>query len=851
MSRNLSKYQSNINSLISKKKKSNNETPKYFNHYLATGNITNIAFNNKYLILAIGINKNENENENENEYINNNSDYYYCNLLLFGLDEDDKNISVISTIRNNIGPYNCIAVNSNVNDLSNIFVYAVSIKNRCIIYECIYDFNIQQWITTEKANFFPTIVNQKNDKKIEYIAFNKNDDIIAICYLDTIFLYTFDINTYTIIKEYIYKPIEEINNINYINFIDSDDKLNTHFLIIGSKSKVIIEKIKIKKFDIIRKFIDKIEPYTIISPGNESQNELLKKTINNINCIEIFIINENNALIALGCDNGAAIYVFDYEFDLINLNVGTNFPNMINFTNKKLNKKTSKISNKESIYKIKDFPDISVKSIGLNYVDNEDNININIVIACNNSTTNFYKIDISGDILYSISYLLNSQFVVIYNTYFINFYNNLVKFWKLNEYENLLINNNSREELIFIPKKIKCNSIKLYDYIMSIDLNKDISFEYEDESGIDAGGMTRIIFDKILNTYIEKYFMKSREDYIIIKDYPDEKIRQHMYSKLWNDTKQLVLLIRNIECKIFLNFDKTLINLLSSFNIQSYFNYFNNNKRKISNNDDFQNIYKSANFFVNFPEDNHDEYILKLNKNFKEIITNFQEGRLTKNDIKKEIRFRKYIIDSMFLSWKHLISMIMFLSDIKKNYPDYFNFNIRFDKKYAKQKIKIIERINSNNDQGFLVVENREITEEISEELKFRYPALAIFNDYLFGPESTDEYRKTFIKWVAGSEYTCNDIKIILTSYEIQFRQRNNGLRVPGPLYNSPSTCNYFVDFYKRPANDNTNIKEMWPVEKINDVILQAIKGNVSNVHVNVNVNNSSNLNVFESNENN
>jgi len=804
MERNLKKFQNNLDNL---NKKKYTKPPNYFTHFLANRNITSIGINNKYPItIAIGLNRDENKNENENR--NNNYDNYYCQLLLFN--DQQKDISVISTIKNSNGPYNCIVFDSNIESVKlQKFIYMVSVENRCTLYECYLDQDRQAWVTRERLNIIPTInkkmntkvsVNKKDNKKIESIAFNTYGDIIAICNQDTIFLYILNIENYTIIKEYIYEPTQEITNINYINIIDIPDGSN--YLIIGNKSKVIIENINIESSNITKNLIHEINPANV-SRGNNANNYF------DIKCIQICTILNDAFIIAIGCNNFVGIYLF----------------------------KGNTLSNLMNIY------DILVESIGVNFI--ETIFELNIVIGCKDSTR-FYKINFQTNKKYEYKrYLLGSNFIVINNDFFINIYNNLIKFWKLNKQlnEQLLLNNNDQEVLtIIIPSKIKCNPIKLYDYIMSINLNINFIFQFQGESGIDAGGMTRIIFDIIKETYIQKYFMSSRENYIIIKDYDDDTKRNDMYLKLWNDTKQIILLIKNIKCKILLKFEKTLIDVLSSLNIQNYFNYFNNSKRNSSNNKSFKNIYNSANLILEHKDHegvNYDEFILELNKNYREIITNYKEGKLTESDIIKEIRFRKYMIDCQFSSWKHLMTMMNFLYDIKKySYEDKFIFDFNFDKKYLNQKLKIIKRIGTN-ESGFLEyietveADEEKLAENISEDLKYEYPALGIFHRYLYGEDSTDEYRKNFIIWVVGTAPTCEDIKIFLGPNEIQFRNRSNGVRVNNGLYGPPSTCAIFIDFYKRPDNDDIDYmsNNNYSVKNVNDIVIEAIKGNVSNVN--------------------
>ena len=72
---------------------------------------------------------------------------------------------------------------------------------------------------------------------------------------------------------------------------------------------------------------------------------------------------------------------------------------------------------------------------------------------------------------------------------------------------------------------------------------------------------------------------------------------------------------------------------------------------------------------------------------------------------------------------------------------------------------------------------------------------------------------------------------------EIQIRNRSNGVRVNNGLYSSPSTCAKLNDFYKRPDNDQTDYLSLpyHSVNEINQIVLQGIKGEVSNLRVNRN----------------
>ena len=122
------------------------------------------------------------------------------------------------------------------------------------------------------------------------------------------------------------------------------------------------------------------------------------------------------------------------------------------------------------------------------------------------------------------------------------------------------------------PSNKSCPSfMPLYEKIMAINLDGHFIFNFKEQPGIDAGGLKRSIFDKVLPVYTHKFFdsIEKNNEFIILKEISKTFI---------DETNQLLTLAIAANTKIFLRIDPTLLDLLLSSDLKKYFS--NNKKNK-------------------------------------------------------------------------------------------------------------------------------------------------------------------------------------------------------------------------------------------------------------------------------
>jgi WD40 repeat protein len=418
----------------------------------------------------------------------------------------------------------------------------------------------------------------------------------------------------------------------------------------------------------------------------------------------------------------------------------------------------------------------------------------------------------------------------------IGFMNNNAKIWKLN-IQNLptvspnLSNhlfaandsgltisiNQDRKKIIEIKKKLlestrnsankSCpNFMPLYEKIMAIDLNGPFRFEFEGQIAQDMGGLSRSIFDKLLPVYTHKFFdsIEKNHEFVILKDMPNNETFTH-------DTEQLLLLAKKTNAKIFLRIDPRLLELLKSPVLEKY---FSENKRK-----NFENIYKIVNQVLSMPNNTefNNSYFLKTNKNKKNNTNNTVINRYKKEqeqEVKKsllqEIRLRKFLVECGFSSWEQVQNMQLFIQKlfIQKSWdPKNFSFELKFDIESFSKKLKILKEIDWYNFTEISLDKFVKLSRNNSMQFDFNnlntnnskiyadYSFFRPFLNYILGPESTDEIRKLFVNYVAGTIYYPGELKLVL-SHEFA-------------LYPFKSeTCFQKLKFYKSdPDNPQFQIK--------------------------------------------
>jgi uncharacterized protein YjbI with pentapeptide repeats len=364
----------------------------------------------------------------------------------------------------------------------------------------------------------------------------------------------------------------------------------------------------------------------------------------------------------------------------------------------------------------------------------------------------------------------------------------------------------SSEQIIIIPRRLNtlsdfsfghsnnsnnksCPDFRhLYEFIMEQDLTENFRFKFEGENAIDLTGLTRQVFDKILPVYVHLFFIKNPgEEFILLKkDVNMDELNQH--------TIQLIKLAKAAHAQIILRINPEVIEFLS----------LENPPKSIANNQNFNKLYAIFKAQINSSGNNVSNYL--LNNSLKPKI-NAAKGNLDalNRALKQEILFRKKLNDFGFKSLEQYYNMARFIKTfwntsnenkvtVNKNRHqitlDLFVSDFKFDIESFKRRIKIIRQ-----DTGIILDLN-----SIPIHLFQNYPALKPLLKYIFdeSPEG-DNRRRTFTKYIAGTEYYPGDLRIILTMQQMSPRLYDNS-----PFYGH--SCDTRVDLFMAPPNYNGEI---------------------------------------------
>ena len=338
-----------------------------------------------------------------------------------------------------------------------------------------------------------------------------------------------------------------------------------------------------------------------------------------------------------------------------------------------------------------------------------------------------------------------------------------------------------RETRITIPENL-LNPVKksnnscpnfngLYEFIMSQNLSGMFFFIYEGSNRrvFDYGGPKRDVFDKILPVYTKKFFeeIKDNEDYVILRKDVD-------MDTLIRETEQLILLASASETKIFLKIDPTLLSLLVESQ-QSFIKYFNNNKKNR-----FSKLYKEFNQYIK--HSNNNSQLLKYNTNKRELILEFKSLELKNEKLKKtleqEIRFRRFAITCGFTNMQqfiHMFNFINFFYNISQE-DCFITCELKFDVETFVKRIKLYKKIYVNQVDYYLESIPLEQYVRLSQnndsvlilnsanDIIMTYPYLIPFLNFIFGPESSDDDRELFVRYISGTSSYIGELKICVSS---------------------------------------------------------------------------------------
>jgi len=329
------------------------------------------------------------------------------------------------------------------------------------------------------------------------------------------------------------------------------------------------------------------------------------------------------------------------------------------------------------------------------------------------------------------------------------------------------------------PNDLCPNYNNLYDFILD-ELDKDISrgiqFKYIGQPAIDAGGVKRDIFEKLLPIYTHRFFesIENNNECVILKNNIDMEI-------FGEETGKMIFLAYTAETKIFLKIDPSLLSLLSSDN---YKEYFSNNKK-----DSFTKLYDFVNLFIKTKKnsfnvlENNSFNVLENNMGFlrnkpeNNIIRRYKttNNAELKDKLRREIRLRRILVDFGFKNWKQFENMHDFYKNIIEKNKQYFSFKLDFNLESFLSRFKICKGNGpicfddiplssfgklSDDKTIFIFTETNKNINDIYEKYEYLRP----FLDYILGPKSTDKRRAMCIVYVTGSSYYPGSFTFVLQS---------------------------------------------------------------------------------------
>jgi uncharacterized protein YjbI with pentapeptide repeats len=377
---------------------------------------------------------------------------------------------------------------------------------------------------------------------------------------------------------------------------------------------------------------------------------------------------------------------------------------------------------------------------------------------------------------------------------------------------NLTITSNAFGQKISIPPQLRlvtkfstsnlCPSFKpLYDKLMLVKLDGKFRFHFEGERGIDATGLSKIVYDFILPVYTQLYFVKTGE-FILLKQ--DANIKE-----LDRDTLQLIKLAKAARSQIYLPIHPQLLELL----------LLPNPPESIASSNNFNNLYsnlKKRISEINNSHGNISNYLPNISKNQQ--ITSVKNINSLSNIIKAEIILRKKLYDFAFTSWDQYENMATFIKAFwnRGNNLEYHNKgrNIRLDLftcelNYDIESFKRRLQIKKEETSQFLNLQQ-------VQSLYGNYPALQPLLEYILNPDpAANINRINFVKYVAGTEYTSCIILLALQTVEIGYNTINKNKIYELPFL--PHTCFSTLDLFKTPRSKN--YQEVWTVERIDEEI--------------------------------
>jgi hypothetical protein len=390
----------------------------------------------------------------------------------------------------------------------------------------------------------------------------------------------------------------------------------------------------------------------------------------------------------------------------------------------------------------------------------------------------------------------------------------------LNNDDALTISNYGNGIIINIPRKLRieftrdinnksCPDFRpLYDQIMLIDLPENFRFKFKGETGVDASGLTKLVYDKLFPIYKKLYFVDALEEeqFILLKK--DVKI-----DELTRDTNQIIKLAIAARSQIYLQILPQLVELLLS----------PNSIKNITERKNFNKLYANLRERISqINSENISNYLLKP----KQVIKSADNINKLNKKIQSEMILRKQLLNFHFKSWEQYENMALFIKSFWKEHKlEYrnrgtqvefplFSCEFKYDIENFKKRLKI------KHSHEILDLD------KIPPNLFKLYPALSPLLEYILNKDlAANINRRKFVKYVAGTEYTLCQIYIYLYDTEIpieKFNNESNKTKIYKLPFH-PHTCDSALDLYKIPSS--SNYLEKWTVERIDEEITKGSSG--------------------------
>lgn len=287
-------------------------------------------------------------------------------------------------------------------------------------------------------------------------------------------------------------------------------------------------------------------------------------------------------------------------------------------------------------------------------------------------------------------------------------------------------------------------------------------FSIQGETGIDAKGISRMVYNKFIEIYYKKYFNEYNGFYMV--KFP---ISEDMKKA----TEIIISLAEKNNVKFLVPIPTTLYYLLSLPSIETIIQQFN-----------IENIFRNNKINVKLllPNKKENEYNPNLNKLKNQNAIQYSENILGEDNIKSKIEFIRYLfkkyvgeVNNFFNGnrvWEELNNneknKIYFFNYLKyvgienmeqfnelytwfQSIPDNIRTNeIKYDVKSIMERVKFIIQKNTNR-RLFSPNSNKDT-----------YKNANILYNFLIN--GTDEDRKKFVEFVSGSHFYTGELKVFI-----------------------------------------------------------------------------------------